>query len=122
MGPMRVSVENGREVRGSGVETQRAQIVQKIQVMIFEQEHVGLWQPAAAAVAVDIAADGVDRSHRSQVFENGVFADVAKVQDLVDSGEGRNHLGAEKAVGVTHNAELHSPEPKNEYHFFARGF
>lgn len=119
---MRVSVENCREARRGGIEAQRAEIVQKVEVLLFEKEHVGHGQATARPRAVNVASDGVNRSYFSEFFENGVFADVAEMQDVVDGGKRRDHFGAEEPMSVTHDTDLHSLEPKRWYHFFARGF
>ena len=56
-GLMRVAIEHCAELGGCRVEMQSVHIVQHVDVVAFEQQHIGFRQAAARAAAVDVAAD-----------------------------------------------------------------
>ena len=60
-GPVRMATENGGELRSCGVEMERPDIVQQIEVVIFEEQNVRFRKAATWAGAVDVAAHCVDR-------------------------------------------------------------
>lgn len=102
-----VSEEDGRKFGGGGVEVERVEIVEQVEVVALEEEDVGFRQAAAGAGAVDVAADGVDGGDLLKGFEDGGAADVAEVEDVLNSGENGRHFRAQKPVGVADDADFH---------------
>jgi hypothetical protein len=80
---------------------ERVEVVEQVEIVAFEEEYVGLRQTAAWACTIRVAAHRVDRGDLGQGLENGGVAYVAQVQNLVNSGQGLQYLGAQKAVGIT---------------------
>src|ERR1700742_4438295 len=74
--PMRVAIENGGKLCRGRIEPQHADVVEQIDVMAFEEKHVGLRQFAAWAIVIDVAANGVNRSDLFEGCENRLVADI----------------------------------------------
>src|ERR1039458_4738344 len=107
VGHVRVAEEHGGELSGGGVQVERVEVVEHVDVAAAEEENLRLRKLAARAVAVHIAADGGDRSDLAQILENGRLAHVAQVQNALDAGEGGGDFGAEEAVRIADDADLH---------------
>jgi len=105
--PMRVAVEDSGKLCGDGIEMQRAEIVQQVDVVTLKQEYIGFGQATARALGVDVAADCMDGSDFFQCLEDGRSADVAQMQDVIDAGECGKHFRAQKSVGVADDSNLH---------------
>src|SRR5712692_4140804 len=58
----------------------------------------------AAAEAIDISGAGGDRRDGAELRQQLLAADVAGVEDVIDTAEGVEHLGAQEAVGVGDDA------------------
>lgn len=106
-GPVGVAVEDGGEFRRDGIETKRAEIVEQIEVVAFEEQNVGFGQAAAGAVAINVPTYCVKGSDLFESLENRGVADVTQMQDVIDASQGGNHFRTQKTVGVTHDADLH---------------
>lgn len=105
--PMSVAEQNSREPCCRRIQAHCRAVMQKIQVVSFKEEHIGFWQLAARASAINIAANSVYRCDLSQGFENGSIADVAQMQNALDTGEEGQNLRTEQAVGVAEDTPLH---------------
>jgi hypothetical protein len=64
------------------------QVVQQIEVVTFEEDNFCFRQFARWAFAVDVAADRGDGSDLFEFIEDGDLADVAQVEDVIDTGQG----------------------------------
>ena len=80
-----MAVKNGRELCGSRIEAECADVVEKVEVVTFEEEDIGFGQAAASALAIHVAPHCVHRSNFCEQFENRSIANVAKVKDVVNA-------------------------------------
>lgn len=106
LGFVGVAVEDGGEFGGGGVEAEVPNIVKHVDVGAFKEHDFSFGQAAAAACAVDVAADGGERRDGGEGVEDFGVADVAEVEDGVDALEKGENFGAEQAVGVTEDGDL----------------
>jgi hypothetical protein len=60
VGDVGVAGEDGGEFGGGGVEVDRFEVVEQVEVAVFEEDDFGFGEFAAGAFAVDVAADGGD--------------------------------------------------------------
>ncbi len=104
---VRVAVEDDGEFCCGGVEVQRADIVQQVEVVTFEEKHFGFRQTAGRAFAIDVAAHGMDRSNARERFEDGGVADITEVKDVFDTLERGKYFRAQQTVGIADDADLH---------------
>ena len=107
-----VAVEDRGKFGCGGVEVQRFEVMEHVEVearvgRVLDEDDVGLGQLAAGAFSVDVAADRSYRRNLLQSFKDRRSADVAEMEDAVDAGEGWQDFGAEDAVGIGDDAELH---------------
>lgn len=107
-----MAVEDGGEFGGCGVEVERLEVVEHVEVeararRVLDEDDFGLGQAGAGVAAVDVAADGGDGGDPGERVEDGDFAHVAEVEDAVDAAEGGDGFGTEEAVGVGDDAEEH---------------
>ena len=109
-GLVRVAVEYSAEFCGCGIEMQSVHIVEHVDVVAFEEQHFGFRETAARAALVHVAADGGNRCELLERFENGWVADVAKVQDVFDTGEGGDDFRAQKTMRIADDTNLHRPK------------
>lgn len=106
-GAVRVAVEDCGEFCVVRIEAQRREIVQKVDVVAFEEKNIGFRQMACGAGAVDVAADCVDWSNFRERLEDRPIADVAEMENVVHASQSRRHFRTEKTVGVANNADFH---------------
>ena len=102
-----MAVQHGRELCRGRVEMQRSAIVEKIEVVPFEEEYVGLGQAAAGARAIDVAANSVDGSDACECLEDFTAAYVAHVKNVVTAFQRRQSFRPKQAVRIAEKAELH---------------
>ena len=95
-----VSVDDCGDAGGVGVEVEVFAGVDDVEEAAGQLDGLGGGEEGVGAVGVDVAADGGDRGDAGQGDEDGGVAYVAGVEDVVDTGEGGEELGAEEAVGV----------------------
>jgi len=107
-----VAIEDDGKFCCSRVEVERTDVVQQVEVVSFEKEDFGFRQAAARTLAIDVAAHGMEGSYLFEFFENGWFADVAEVKDVLDACERRQNFRAQKAVRIADDADLHWPKLK----------
>ena len=107
VGDVGVAVKDGGEFGGGGVEVDGLEVVEKIEVAVLKEDDFGFGELGAEALAVDVAADGGYGGDGSQLGEDGDFAYVAYVEDVVDAAEGGEDFRTEEAVGVGEDAEFH---------------
>jgi hypothetical protein len=79
-------------------------------------EYVAKYEPEAAEfedlnlpsakITVAVSLNSGDRRYLLESVQHGIGADVAGVQDVVDTGEELRHLLVEGAVGVRDDADL----------------
>ena len=109
-GLVRVTEEHRTEFCGCRIEVQRVHIVEHIDVVAFEKQHVGFRKMAAGAAAIDITADGGKRRELFQRFQNSRIADVSEMQNVFDTSEGGEDFRAKKAVRIADDTNLHRPK------------
>ena len=109
-GLMRVSIEHGREFGGGWIEMQGVHIVEHVNIVALQKEHIGFWEKAAWAAAIHIAPDRRNRSDLFEGFENGWVADIAEMQDAFNAGEGGHDFRAQQTVRIADDADLHRPK------------
>ena len=107
VGDVGVAVKDGGELGGGGVEVDGLEVVEEIEVAVFEEDDFGFGEFGAGSFAVDVAADGGDGGDGAQLVEDGRLADVAQVEYVVYAAEGGENFGAEEAVGVGEDADAH---------------
>jgi len=110
---VRVAEEDGAEFSGCRIEMQYMHIVEHVDVVVFEEQHFGFRETAARAALVHVAADGGDWGEFLKRFENGGVADIAKMQDVFNAGEGGDDFRAQQAMRIADNANLHRPKLKS---------
>lgn len=109
---MRVSIENGGELRRRWIEMNALHIVQHVKVVSLEENDFSLRQLAASTLSVDVAANSGYRRDRFQRIENLEITYISEMQDVLGPGESRQDLGTQKAVRIADNANLHLPKLK----------
>lgn len=104
---VRVAEQYRRKLRCRRIEMKRVQIVQHVKIMALEEQHLGFRQTAALAAAIDIAANGCNRSDAFERFQDFRITDIAEMQDAFNSGKFRKDLRPQQAVRVADNSKLH---------------
>ncbi len=104
---MRVAEEHGGKLPGGWVEMQRVQVVEHVDVAAIEKQYIGLRKFTAWAFAVNVSADRRHGSNLPQRFENGRFANIAEVQNALDSSQRRRNLRPQQAMGIADHADSH---------------
>jgi len=109
---MRVAVEDGGKFGGCRIEVQSLEIVEHVDVeacvrRVLDEHNFGFGQLAAGAFSVDVAANGGDGGDFGQFGQYKGIAHVADMQDAVDALESWSDFGAEQAVGIGDDSELH---------------
>jgi len=107
IGRMRMPGKHGGKLGCRGIEVQRLQVVQKIEIATFKQNDLCFGQFSAWTVSIDIAANRSDGCNLLQLAQDGDFAHIAEVQDVVDPCKSRRNLRAQQAVGIADDAKLH---------------
>lgn len=103
-----VTVEDSGEFGRSGVEVQGVQIVQQVEITIAGQRDLCLGKLRALAAGVNVAAHRDHGRNLLKLSQDGDFANVAEVENLLDALEGRQNLRPQQAVSVADDADLHS--------------
>ena len=99
-----VAGDDHAEAGGDGVEVEVGERVDHVNEVAFEGEEL---YPGGDGGEVDVAVDGGDGGYFSEVVEDRWVADVASMQDVVDTLQGGEDLRAEEVVGVGDDAEAH---------------
>ena len=107
-----MAVEDGGKFGGGGVQVERFEVVEHVDVeacvrRIFDEDDFGFGQFAACAFSVDVAANGGDGGDFGEFGQYKGIAHVADMQDAVDALESWSDFGAEEAVGIGDDSELH---------------
>ena len=111
-GGVGVSVKDGGEFGGGGIEVEGVEVVEQVEVADrmrrdFDGDDFGCGEFGARAGVVDVAADGGYGGDFAEVVEDGDFAYVAEVEDALDPGEGGEDFGPEEAMGVADESDFH---------------
>ncbi len=104
---MRVAMEHGCKLSRSWIKVERLQVVKHVDVAAANENDICFGQLAAGAVEVNVSADRGDWGNLLKLLEDGDLAHVAKVQNALDAGQCRCYFGAEEAVGIADDADLH---------------
>ena len=107
---MRVAIEHRAELGGCRIEIERVHIVEHVDVVAFEEQHVGFRETAARAATIDVAADRSNRGELLKRFQNGRIANVAEMQDSFDTSKGGDDFRAQQAMRIADDANLHRPK------------
>lgn len=81
-----VAVKNGREPCSRRIEVERADVVEKIDVVSLEEKDVRFGQAATGACAIHVAAHGMHGGNFGERFEDRGIAHVAEVENVVHTG------------------------------------
>jgi len=95
-----VSEEDYVDLCGGWIQVEVVEAVEHVEEAAAEFEGLGCGKFGARAMEVDVAADGGYRGDLAEAVEDVRVADVAGVEDVLDTGECREGLWAEEAVGV----------------------
>jgi hypothetical protein len=90
-----MAVENDSEFGCGGIEVQGLEVVEYVEVAAFSEKDFGFGKFGAGAFAIDVAANGSDGRDFGELVEDGDFAHVAYVKDLIDAFEIRSNLRPE---------------------------
>jgi hypothetical protein len=82
-----VAAENDREFGSGGIKMERAQIVEKVEVAIFDKQDFSFREMAARAAIVHVSTNGSDRGDFAQGIKDDRIADVAEMEDAFNAGE-----------------------------------
>ncbi len=104
---MGVAADDGGDDCGFAIQIQPVQEVDEIEKMACQLDGLSGGEIGAGAVGVYVAPVGGDRGVGAEAVEYLVVAAIAGVGDVVDTLEGGDGLGAEQAVGVGEDAEVH---------------
>ena len=102
-----VAEDHDGDAGGLGLEVEVCDGMQHVDQMAVELDGFGGGELGGGAGRVDVAADGGDGCDDSEAVEDGDVADVPSVEDVGRAAESVEGFGAEQAVGVGEDGDLH---------------
>jgi hypothetical protein len=102
-----VAADDGPDAGGGRVQIEVVDGVDEIKETAAQLYGFGGVEVVEDGGRVDIAADGGEQGDLTEAVEDARVVDIAGVEDVVDAGEFGDGFGAEEAVGVGDDANVH---------------
>ncbi len=104
---VRMAIEYSGELGCGRVKMERTDIVEKVDVTSLDKQDFRFRQARARTRLIDVATYRGYGSDFAEGIENFRVSNVAEVQDCLDSFQRREDFGAQEAVRIADNANLH---------------
>src|SRR5690606_11877078 len=99
-GLMRVPGDNESEPLFFGSKRQRLAIMYHVDRLVEQRQVQRLWIDHRPLIDIDVPPDRRDRRYLPQMLDDLRVADIACVDDVVDTAQQANGLFAQEAVGI----------------------